>query len=83
VDNARAHHGKLVKNFMKHHPKTFRLEYFPKYTPELNPTEACWKPARKVLSNRLIKSLPSAQYHLRKVFKNEKNMPKMFQYLGD
>lgn len=83
VDNARAHHGKLVNEFLDKHKKTFKLEYFLAYTPELNPTEQCWKPARKKLSNRLIKTLPTAKYHLQKVFDNEKAMPKMFHYLGD
>lgn len=83
VDNARAHHGKLVNEFLQRHKKTFKLEYFLAYTPELNPTEPCWKPARKKLSNRLLKTLSAAQYHLRKVFNNKKEMPKMFHYLGD
>ena len=83
ADNARAHRGKLVKKFLNAHSKTFKIGYFPKYTPELNPIEKCWKPARKVLSNRLIKSLPAAQYHLRNTFNDKKNMPKMYNYLGD
>lgn len=83
VDGAKAHKGELVEKFLKKNYKTFKIEYFLKYTPELNPTEQCWKPARKKLSNRLIKTLPAAKYHLRKVFKNEKAMPKMFHYLRD
>jgi len=83
VDNAKAHRGKLVDGFLARHERTFRLEYFPKYTPELNPAEPCWKPAKRKLSNRLIKTLPAAQYHLRKVFNDKKAMPKMFNYLRD
>lgn len=83
VDNARAHHGKLVNEFLNQYKQTFKIEYFPAYTPELNPTEQCWKPARKKLSNRLIKTLPTAKYHLKKTFNNEKTMPKMFHYLRD
>lgn len=81
IDGARAHRGKRVLDFLTRHKRTFKLEFFPKYTPELNPTEQCWKPARKKLANRLIKSLPAAQYHLRKVFQDENSMPKMFEYL--
>ena len=83
VDNARAHHGKKVKEFLESHRKTFVIEYFPGYTPELNPVEQCWKPGKSKLSNRLIKTLPTAQYHLRKAFSEEKAMPKMFRYLRD
>ena len=82
ADNGPAHHGKKVNAFLAAHKKTFRLEYFPKYTPELNPVEQCWKPARRKLANRLLRSLPTAQYHLRKTFEFER-MPKMFNYLRD
>lgn len=83
IDNAPAHHGKKVDAFLSSHRKTFRIEYFPKYTPELNPTEQCWKPGRKCLSNRLVRTLPSAKYHLRKAFRTKNAMPKMFHYLRD
>ena len=83
IDGAKAHHGKLVKKFLTEHKKTLLLEYFPKYSPETNPVEQCWKPARKKLSNRLVKSLPVAQYHLRNTFNNKNFMPKMFHYLRD
>jgi len=81
VDNAKAHKGKLVEAFLRRHKKTVQLKYFPKCSPELNPTEQCWKPGRKVLSNRLIKTLDSAKYHLRKTFNDTKDMPKYFEYL--
>lgn len=83
VDGARAHHGKLVKNFVAKHKKVIHIEYFPKYSPETNPVEQCWKPARKKLSNRLIKSLSAMQYHLKNTFNDKGSMPKMFHYLGD
>lgn len=83
VDGAKAHHGKLVKKFLSEHKKVIRIEYFPKYSPETNPVEQCWKPARKKLSNRLIKSLPAMKYHLKNTFDDKESMPKMFHYLGD
>ncbi|MBU0979555.1 MAG: IS630 family transposase [Nanoarchaeota archaeon] len=83
VDNAKSHKGKLVRNYLEEHKKTVKLEYFPDYSPETNPTEQCWKPARKKLSNRLLKTLPAAKYHLRKTFNDKKAMPKMFHYLRD
>lgn len=83
VDNAKAHTGKKTAAYVQQHRKVMKLKFFPKYTPEVNPVEQCWKPARQKLSNRLLKTLPSAQYHLRNVFCNNKSMPKMFQYLRD
>jgi len=81
IDSAPWHRGHEIASFLKDNRKTFRVMYFPHYTPELNPVEQCWKPARKTLSNRLLRTLPAAQYHLRKVFSKAKAMPKMFKYL--
>lgn len=83
VDNAKAHDGAKVRAYLKKHKKTIKLEYFPKYSPEENPTEQCWKPGRSVLANKVIPSLTSAKYHLGKTFDNTRAMPKMFQYLRD
>ena len=83
IDNGPAHKGKRVDDFCRRHKKTLRIERFPTYTPELNPIEQCWKPARATLANRVLRTLPAARYHLRKNFDNPKAMPKMFQYLRD
>ena len=82
VDNAKAHKGTKVRAYLREH-KTIKLEYFPKCSPEENPTEQCWKPARAALANRALHSLDAAKYHLRKTFNNSKAMPKMFYYLRD
>ena len=68
VDNGPCHHGKIVDKFLSSHEKTFRLEFFSTYSPDLNPQEQCWKPARKKLSNRFLPSIESAKYHLAVVF---------------
>ena len=83
VDNGPCHHGKIVDKFLNSHKKTFRLVNFPTYSPDLNPVEQCWKPARKELSNRLLPSLPAAKYHLERVFNNYSLMPKIFKYLSN
>ena len=83
VDNAKAHKGKKVKKYLLQHKKTVKLDFFPKCSPEENPTEQCWKPGRKILSNRVLPSLAAAKYHLIKTFNNTKELPKMFQYLRD
>ena len=83
VDGGPCHKGKLVNAFLKKNRPQFRLKKFLAYTPELNPVEQCWQPARKNLANRLLKTLPAAKYHLRQTFKNPKNLHKMFKYLRD
>jgi hypothetical protein len=83
VDNATAHKGAKVRAYLQKHKKTIKLEYFPKCSPEENPTEQCWKPGRSVLANRVVPSMNAAKYHLKKTFNNHKAMPKMFHYLRD
>ena len=82
VDGAPCHKG-AARKFCEEHKKVFKLVRFPAYTPELNPTEQCWKPARKALSNRLLKTMPAAKYHMRKTFNKKDSTPKLFQYLRD
>lgn len=83
IDSGPGHQGKIVDEFLTVHQKTFRFVRFPKYCPELNPVEPCWKPARKVVGNRLITSVPAMKYHLRKIFRKPFLMPKMFKYLSN
>jgi transposase len=40
-DNLPAHHA-ADAYFMDNHPDWFEFEYFPAYSPELNPVESCW-----------------------------------------
>jgi len=83
TDNAPWHKGTKVVAFLETHPKTFKLIRFPKYAPELNPTESCWKPARSNIRNRLVHSLPALRYQLCKVFRKPSLLPKMFHYLSN
>jgi len=83
IDNAPWHGGKEVQEFLQRHSKTFKILYLPRRTPELNPVEQCWKPARRSLANRLLRTLPAAQYHLRKTFGNPILLPRMFRYLSN
>ena len=83
TDNYKPHKGGIVEKYIQSHKKTVKVVYFSKYSPEVNPVEQCWKPGRKILSNRVIPSLNAAKYHLRKTFRNKNSMPKMFEYLRD
>jgi hypothetical protein len=83
VDGAPCHKGARVNEFLAAHRKTFRLFRFPKYCPELNPVEQCWKPARQATGKRLIRSISTMLYHLHKTFGNHKLLPKMFEYLSN
>lgn len=81
IDNAPWHRGKIIKAFMLKHKKTLRLYYFPTYSPELNIVEQHWKLAKNAVGNRILHSIPSTQYHVRKILNQKELMPKMFHYL--
>ena len=83
VDKGPCHNGKKVDAFLKIHKHTFKLVFFPSYSPELNPQEQCWKPGRKRISNRFIPSLAAMKYQLSVEFNKPSFMPKMFDYLSN
>jgi transposase len=47
VDNARYHHALLHKQWREECQGSFRLEFLPPYSPELNPIERVWKLTRR------------------------------------
>ncbi|MFX1399602.1 MAG: IS630 family transposase [Promethearchaeota archaeon] len=51
VDNARVHHAKALKPFLKAHHDRIELLYLPPYSPELNPIEHFWKFMRKQVTH--------------------------------
>jgi len=78
LDNAPWHKGKTVKQFCRKRNKTLRLICFPTYSPELNIVEQHWKIAKQGISNRVLRSVPATQYHLRNILSRKELMPKMF-----
>lgn len=47
ADNARYHHAKSLKPWLRKVSKYLSIEFLPPYSPELNPTERIWKLARR------------------------------------
>ncbi|WP_240673873.1 IS630 family transposase [Geobacillus sp. PK12] len=43
LDNARIHHAKMVKEFLRQEEESFHLIFLPPYSPQLNPIERLWK----------------------------------------
>lgn len=50
-DNAPYHKSSSIKNYLIRFDKRIKVEFFPPYSPELNPTETCWKTIRKYVTN--------------------------------
>jgi len=43
LDNARIHHAKMVREFLREEGQCFHFIYLPPYSPQLNPIERLWK----------------------------------------
>ncbi|KAF0994836.1 hypothetical protein BJQ97_01484 [Geobacillus sp. TFV-3] len=43
LDNARIHHARMVKDFLREEGQCFHFLYLPPYSLQLNPNERLWK----------------------------------------
>lgn len=50
-DNAAYHKSSSISKYLATLSKNIVVEFFPPYTPELNPTETCWKIIRANVTN--------------------------------
>lgn len=58
LDNARYHHAKLLKGFLRRNRRRLRLLFLPPYSPQLNPIERVWKLTRRLAThNRYFATL--------------------------
>ena len=53
LDNARYHHAKILREFLRKNRKVLRLEFLPAYSPELNPIERVWKLTRRICTHNV------------------------------
>lgn len=51
LDNAPYHKSSTILNYLQNLGDTFKVEFLPPYSPELNPTEICWKTIRQQVTN--------------------------------
>jgi transposase len=51
LDNARAHHSKLVQKFVQEHQDHLELCFLPPYSPMLNPIERFWQFLRESVTH--------------------------------
>ena len=59
LDNARYHHAKLLKPYLRSHARDLRLLFLPPYSPQLAPIERVWKLTRRLAThNRYFATLP-------------------------
>ncbi len=53
LDNASYHKSSTIINYLKQMNKNIAIEFLPPYSPELNPTETCWKILRQSVTNSM------------------------------
>ena len=51
MDNAPYHKSSVIKEYLASLNKNIKVEFLPPYSPELNPTETCWKIIRANVTN--------------------------------
>lgn len=51
LDNAPYHKSSVIKEYFAALSKNIKVEFLPPYSPELNPTETCWKIVRSNVTN--------------------------------
>jgi len=78
LDNASYFTAKKVQEFVEDTP--IELCYLPRGSPELNPTEECWRKLNQVLGNRLFEDLDELRDAALIALKNMEP-PKLFTYL--
>ncbi|MCL2349564.1 MAG: transposase [Planctomycetaceae bacterium] len=75
-DNLPAHHA-AATYFEFEHPDWFEVEYFPTYSPELNPVESCWHQIKNVYLPNFVPTsddeLVSAAHAAKRLGKYMKN----------
>lgn len=58
LDNARYHHARMLRPFLRAHRRVLRLLFLPPYSPQLNPIERVWKLTRRLAThNRYFATL--------------------------
>ena len=83
VDGAPTHTANLVKQFEQDNKKFLKIEIFPAYSPELNPTEKCWRflKTKKLDGSMAIDKdelRDQTKIHMRKIRKDKKIMSSFF-----
>ena len=51
LDNASYHKSSTIRKYFNSLNGNIKVEFFPPYSPELNPTESCWRTIRTTVTN--------------------------------
>ena len=69
IDNATWHKSKKVNEFLDENNQRLQIEFFPKYSPEYNPSEQCWKALKRdLLTTKLFVSTEGMKDEIQSYF---------------
>lgn len=72
VDNAPWHKARDIKEFVNKNKYRLKIDYFPAYSPEYNPSEQCWRSVRKdLVTTKLFLSAESMGEQIQWYFKKK------------
>jgi len=81
-DNAAYHKSSSIIKYLKSLNKNIIVEFFPPYSPELNPTETCWKIIRaNVTNSTYYPALDGMQQEIEKFIDKHKFILNLSNYL--
>jgi transposase len=81
VDRARYHTSYYMQDVYEQNKNCLHVEYFPSYSPELNPTELVWREVKKWLGCRLWRNKDELYDQLISAFKEDFVMVPIYDYL--
>lgn len=81
TDRAKYHTSHHMQDFYNSHADCLHVEYFPSYSPELDPTEQVWRMVKKWLAVRIWKTKDELKDQLTQAFKEDFVMVPIYGYL--
>lgn len=81
MDHALYHVSKHMQRFYEKHKDCLHVEYFPSYSPELNPTEQSWREAKKWLAMRYWRNKDELKEQLISAFQQDFVIVPIYDYL--
>ena len=81
MDHAQYHTPHQMQDFYREHTDCLHVEYFPSYSPELDPTEQVWRAIKKWLSVRFWRNKEELKDRLMQGFKEDFVMVPIYGHL--
>lgn len=81
IDHARYHTSHEMQDFYSNNANCLHVEYFPSYSPELDPTEQVWRAIKKWLSVRFWHNKSELGNQLELGLKEDFVMVQIYEYL--